>query len=237
MQALLERARPRLNHATAVAYLALFVALGSGAFAATSLGGGSGELHGCVDRSGRLTIVKAGRSCGKRRTQVAWSVRSGPATREVGGAQGPQGAQGSQGTVGSTGPAGPQGVPGSPGTAGGQGPAGPGAQQFEQGLVSGATEVPVASADGMNIVGSCDTPVAGEVAAKPPLSAERSGLYWTKGGKEFGTDLQAYELDEHELNMDFIARVDESHKWFHFQVVGVHRSGYCLFSGVITPST
>ncbi len=234
MRALLQRVGPRLDHATVVAYLALFVALGGGAFAATSLVGGDGELHGCVDRAGRLTIVKAGKGCGRRRTPVAWTARSGTGTR---GASGAQGAPGPQGAAGPPGPAGGQGAPGSPGAEGDRGPAGPGAQQFEQGLASGASEVAVASADGMNVVGSCDMPISGEVAAKPPLSAERSGLYWTKGGKEFGTDLQAYELDEHELNMDFIARVDESHKWFHFQVVGIHRSGYCLFSGVITPST
>ena len=61
---MLRRIRPRFNHATIVAYLALFVALGGGgALAATDLAA-SGEIHACVNDEGQLTVIKAGATCG-----------------------------------------------------------------------------------------------------------------------------------------------------------------------------
>ena len=66
---MLARLRPRLNHATVVAYLALFVALGGGALAATSFVGSDGQIHGCVDKKGHLTLVKAGKKCGKGKSK------------------------------------------------------------------------------------------------------------------------------------------------------------------------
>jgi hypothetical protein len=227
------RLRPRLNHATVVAYLALFVALGGGAFAATSLVGGNGEVHACVDSAGRLTVVKPGKGCGKHRTAIAWSVRAGQGAKGVEGTQGLQGPQGVAGAAGATGPA---GAPGSPGDPGKEGAAGPGAQQFEFGMATKDNEV-IASADGVNVLGDCESIVSGQVGVEPPLSAERSGLYWVHGFHEFTTDLQSYEIDPQEVNMDFMARVNDTSKWVHFQVVGQRKSGFCLFSGVITPST
>jgi hypothetical protein len=226
----LARVRPRLNHATIVAYLALFVALGGGAFAATSLVGGNGEVHACVDGTGRLTVVKPGKGCGKHRTQIAWNVRAGQGAKGLGGAQGLQGPQGA------TGAAGPAGSAGSPGDPGEEGAAGPGAQQFEVGMAVKHNEV-IASAGGVNVLGDCESIVSGQVGVEPPLSAERSGLYWVQGFHEFTTDLQSYELDPMEVNMDFMARANDSGKWVHFQVVGHRLSGFCLFTGVITPST
>ncbi len=232
----LARLRPRLNHATVVAYLALFVALGGGAFAATSLVGGSGEVHACVDGAGRLTVLKPGKSCGKHRTQIAWNVRAGQGAKGVGGAQGLQGPPGATGAAGAAGPAGSPGSPGSPGGPGEDGAAGPGAQQFEIGMAAKDNEV-IASAGGVNVLGDCESIVSGQVGVEPPLSAERSGLYWVHGFHEFTTDLQSYEIDPTEVNMDFMARANDSGKWVHFQVVGHRLSGFCLFTGVITPST
>src|SRR5947209_16734674 len=85
------RLGPRLNHGTVVAYLALFVALGGGALAATSFVGADGKVHGCVGKGGQLTVLKAGKSCGKGQSAIAWSER-GP--RGIQGLHGVQGAPG-----------------------------------------------------------------------------------------------------------------------------------------------
>jgi len=88
-----------------VAYLALFVALGGGAWAATSLIGSDGQIHACVDAKGHLRLVKAGASCGTGTTRVAWNQ------------QGPQGDHGSRGDRGPKGDTGPQGNQGPAGAA------------------------------------------------------------------------------------------------------------------------
>ena len=69
---MLARFRPRFNHATVVAYLALFVALGGGALAATSFIGTDGRIHGCVvSKTGQLTVVKPDRKCNKSQIAIA----------------------------------------------------------------------------------------------------------------------------------------------------------------------
>jgi hypothetical protein len=88
------RLRPRLNHTTVVAYLALFVALGGGALAASkSFVDSNGQLHACVSKKGKVKLVKSAKSkCPKKNSKVAWS-QTGPA--------------GKPGTPGKTGPQGP----------------------------------------------------------------------------------------------------------------------------------
>jgi hypothetical protein len=71
--------------------LALFVALGGGAFAASKFVGANGVVRFCVSRSGAVQALKAGRKCGKRKTVVS---------------------------LNQTGPRGPQGLPGPPGPPG-----------------------------------------------------------------------------------------------------------------------
>ena len=70
--------RPRLTSAHVLSALALFVALGGGAFAATKLVGSDGRIHGCVDRHGKLTVVKAGKGCGRHRRALAWYAAGSP---------------------------------------------------------------------------------------------------------------------------------------------------------------
>jgi hypothetical protein len=64
--------------ANVVAYLALFVALGGSAYAATSFTGSDGKIRGCVGKHGALAVVKPGKKCGKGTTPIAWN-QSGPA--------------------------------------------------------------------------------------------------------------------------------------------------------------
>jgi hypothetical protein len=90
------RAQLRRN---AVAYLALFVALGGTGFAATVLVRPDGTISGCVakqgKRKGTLRVVKPGTRCKRRETPIAFNQRGAP------GAAGNQGAQGPPGSAGS----------------------------------------------------------------------------------------------------------------------------------------
>jgi hypothetical protein len=87
------------------ATLALFLALGGGAYAAS--GGfvsSSGAVRFCVSRNGTASVVKTGRKCGRRQTTLILNQK-GP--RGTGGTRGPAGPKGAQGAVGpSTGAAG-----------------------------------------------------------------------------------------------------------------------------------
>ncbi|MDX6697312.1 MAG: hypothetical protein QOE65_709 [Solirubrobacteraceae bacterium] len=109
--------RPRVNHPTVVAYLALFVALGGGAFAATNFVGSGGKLQGCVGRKGALTVVRPGKPCPRGQTKIAWN-QTGPSGRN--GTNGSNGANGSNGSNGSNGLKGDKGDTGpATGAAGG----------------------------------------------------------------------------------------------------------------------
>jgi hypothetical protein len=77
-----------------VALLALFLALGAGALAATSFIGSDGKIRGCVSKTGQLTVLKPGKKCAKGTTAIAWNQK-GPA-----GQSGQQGAKGDQGLKG-----------------------------------------------------------------------------------------------------------------------------------------
>ena len=98
-----------IAHARAnmVAYLALFVALGGSAYAATSFIGSGGTLRACANKtSGVLHLVKPGSKCRKSESGVSWNQ------------QGPRGLQGIQGQNGRDGLPGSPGGPGSPGQPG-----------------------------------------------------------------------------------------------------------------------
>jgi hypothetical protein len=87
----------RLTYANVMSTLALFLALGGGALAATSFTGSDAKIHGCVAKNGQLTVLKAGKTkCKKGQAAIAWN-QTGP--------RGPQGLQGIQGGKGDTGPA------------------------------------------------------------------------------------------------------------------------------------
>ena len=220
----LGRIRPRLNHATVVAYLALFVALGGGALAATGLGGGESEIHGCVSEEGRLTIVKPGQKCGKHHRRIAWSVRGlqGPA-----GAQGTQGAQGLAGAQGLQGATGAQGLPGATGE-------GSSAEQYEVKLSTGESGVPIVELEGFLVAGECEqnSPQFKESVGLNGHSAP--GLYWTHESTGISKDEEGYEWDKREVNADLSGR-ETNGALVHFEVVGVREAGGgCVFAVGIT---
>ena len=79
-----------------VGYVALFVALGGGAVAATGgFTGADGKIHGCVGKDASLTVVKPGKSCTKGKTKLVWN-QIGP--------RGSRGLRGLQGLKGDAGP-------------------------------------------------------------------------------------------------------------------------------------
>jgi hypothetical protein len=87
--------------------VAVFLALGGGAYAASSFIGADGKLHGCVSKNGQLTVVKPGKSCSKGTTSITWN-KEGPAGQNgQQGIQGIQGIQGGQGDQGAPGPPSP----------------------------------------------------------------------------------------------------------------------------------
>ena len=97
---MLARLRPRVSYANVTATMALLVALGGGALAASSFVGSNGQIHGCVDKKGHLSVVKAGKKCGKGKTEIAWNQR-GPR-----GLRGPHGPPGTNTVVRATRPKG-----------------------------------------------------------------------------------------------------------------------------------
>ena len=99
--------RARVTYANVASTIALFLALGGGAYAAVGnpFAGPGGAIQGCVKRGGALIVVKSGRACPKHTTSLRF------------GQTGPQGIQGPQGVAGRDGAPGTPGKDGAPGTA------------------------------------------------------------------------------------------------------------------------
>ena len=100
--------RSLLSYSNVVATLALFAALGGGAYAATGgtfAAGGDGAIKGCLPRrGGTLKVVKPGNRCPKGTVALTFN------------AKGRAGSPGPQGRAGPTGPRGPQGLAGPAGS-------------------------------------------------------------------------------------------------------------------------
>jgi hypothetical protein len=106
--------RSRLTYANVMATVAVFLALGGGAYALSGIPDGGGVYHACVASSGALRVVTKASSClkartvkrGKRRVRIpgesaiAWNQQG---LRGIQGGQGPQGQQGGQGQNGAAG--------------------------------------------------------------------------------------------------------------------------------------
>ena len=99
--------RSHLTFGNAIALVALFIALGGGAYAAsTSFVAGNGKIRACVAPDGTARVLKARQKCARPQKLIAWNQRGATGERGVTGAQGPQGPQGAQGPEGpATGPA------------------------------------------------------------------------------------------------------------------------------------
>jgi hypothetical protein len=109
LAALLRRLRLRRpRHATIVAYLALFIALGGGSYAVVRAPSRDGRISACFNSTtGSLRIVNLGARCPRGQRKLVWNVRGLRGLRGLPGATGPPGAHGA---------AGAPGAPGAPGT-------------------------------------------------------------------------------------------------------------------------
>ncbi len=97
--------RARITYANVMSSIAVFAALGGGAYAATGgLTSGTGTIKGCVSKkNGTLHVVKSGKKCPRHTTALTFNQK---------GTQGAQGLQGPAGGGGAMGPQGPAGVSG-----------------------------------------------------------------------------------------------------------------------------
>jgi hypothetical protein len=134
MRSILRRLSRR--HSTAVAYLALFAALGGGTAYAAATVTGSNIKDGTI--TGK-DVKNRSLGTNKLSKQAVASLSGAP------GPAGPQGPKGDKGEPGSRGPAGPKGETGPAGPQGPQGPAGPRGSSGISGweyVVSPGTAVP-----------------------------------------------------------------------------------------------
>jgi hypothetical protein len=148
---MLGRLRRRATYANVMSSLALFAALGGGAYAATNAYiDSSGVIHGCVNpkAGGDVHVVKPGKNCRKGSTAVAWS-QTGPQ-----GPKGAAGAEGKEGKEGKEGQKGAQGIEGKPGKEGKEG--GANVTRYGNVLVEKEHEVLLAEVGHFQFWGKCE---------------------------------------------------------------------------------
>ncbi len=111
---MLKAVRSRLTYANVIATIALFLALGGGAYALTGIPDRGGVYHGCVDpKTSVLRVVKAASACRKAKT-----VKQGTRRIRIPGESAiAWNQQGRSGQNGLNGAPGQPGEPGQPGTA------------------------------------------------------------------------------------------------------------------------
>jgi hypothetical protein len=111
---MLKAVRSRLTYANTMATVAVFLALGGGAYALSGIPDGGGVYHGCVASSGALRVVTKASSCLKAKTvkrgtrrvripgesAIIWNQQGRPGVNGANGGPGPQGFQGQQGQQG-----------------------------------------------------------------------------------------------------------------------------------------
>jgi hypothetical protein len=224
----------RLTYANVTATLALFVALGGGAYAATSFVGADGVIHACTARDGVLTLIKSGKRCSKGKTAISWNQQGTPGVRGATGGPGPQGQKGDQG---------PKGDQGLPGLKGDTGPPGPGAKSINLHVASGESEV-VTGADRVVVLLSCNIIFSGVGVGVLPEEAA-IGQIFASGDRaqdgvltslqENGTEIVA--AGKSTANLDVVASLN-AEEWSRFDLGGVNGGGAgCNFWGVIIPGT
>jgi hypothetical protein len=147
--------------------LAVFFAVGGGAYAASSIVGPSGVIHGCyAKKNGALRLVAANKNCSRKELPIALEEMGPPGPRGVRGAPGPKGAAGAKGAAGPTGTTGASGATGPTGTTGPKGEPGPQASSFATSVAQelGVTDL-AAPGNGVTVSGEC-SPESKEVVLR-----------------------------------------------------------------------
>jgi hypothetical protein len=229
----MRRFRPRLSYANVAASLALFAALGGGAYAAVSaIPGPDGVIHGCYKKhKGSLRLVPAGRRCSHSERAIAFNQT------------GPKGTAGLRGTKGATGATGARGATGATGAKGEQGTQGPGATSFSTTFAQDA-EVPslAALSNGITVTGFCSSTnqVSLAIHASGALRLQASGT------ESHDTALAPVNTDNSQQNLetsgsesvdfDVIARDSAVGKFARIDVHGDFGAS-CSFWGTVIPSS
>jgi hypothetical protein len=218
----MHRFRPRLTYANAMSTVAVFIALGGGAYAAVSSSPGSGSvIHGCYKKKGgSLRLVAADKRCSRGERAIAFNQ------------QGPAGSRGIQGVTGS---------PGASGAKGEQGPQGPGATTFATTLEQGLPKTTLATlGNGVTLTGHC---VPGEAelvieTAGPGAHLQMSGTGGnssTPGTFDFNNTSSSQASGGKTTDFNVIARDSTVGKFARIDAHGQEGSP-CTFWGVIIPS-
>jgi hypothetical protein len=208
----------RLSYANVMSTLAVFLALGGGAFAAvTAIPGPGGVIHGCYKKKGgALRLVPADRRCARSENSIAFNQKgpAGPKGRSV---------RGPKGTTGSAGPRGPKGETGARGEAGAAGVA---ASSFARSVAQGPGRTFLASlGNGVTVSAECsgeakETAIRIETSAaeglalsgartqehvQEPVHLEGPNVFEARGGSE-----AAFAVIAAERPADQFAHIDVS---------------------------
>jgi hypothetical protein len=214
--------RIRLSYANVMSTIAVFLALGGGAYAAvSSITGAGGMIHGCyAKKNGSLRLIAAGKKCAKGEKAIAFNQ---------------QGRQGLPGTPGAAGAAGAAGVKGE------QGPQGPGATSVSTTIAHESAATIATLSNGLILEGICGssgvalllkTPTAAKTVTgwgtvtieKVLYSEENSGA--ASLGAESGT----------QVDVDLTARGSSTSAFERVHAHGTPGSP-CTFTAMITPSS
>jgi hypothetical protein len=115
------KARAKLTYANGMSSIAVFLVLGSGAYAATSrsFSDAGGGINGCVPaKGGALLVIKPGKHCPRGTISLVINQKGQPGAAGSQGTSGAPGTKGNQGSPGTDGSTGPTGLPGNTGPAG-----------------------------------------------------------------------------------------------------------------------
>jgi hypothetical protein len=232
----MRRFRPRLTYANAMSTIAVFVALGGGAYAAVStIPASDGIIHGCYKKHrGSLRLVPRGRRCARSENAIAFRETGRPGLR---------GSAGRRGVKGLTGAAGPAGAAAAPGARGEQGPAGPGASSFATSIHENAETPPLATlANGITVTASCSgSAVSVSISASGPARLQVSGT------ASEGKAVEALDTNDvvealavgaaQTVDVDVIARDSAFSKFERIDVHAQAGSPDCPVWGMLTPSS
>jgi hypothetical protein len=207
--------------------IAVFIALGGGAYAAiSSIPGRDGVIHGCYQKkNGNLRLIAAGKGCSKSEKAIAFNQQGRPGNQGIPGTQGVPGA------------------PSTPGARGEQGAQGPGATSFSTTLAPGSGTTTIATlTNGLLVEAECVSSASVLLFLKTADGSEHlqaSGTEYYEGGV-IGVDTEntsSYAAGSGlRLDLHLIARNSGVGRFARVDLHGRPGSP-CTFWGMIIPSS
>jgi hypothetical protein len=227
----------RLTYSNVMATIAVFLALGGGAYAAvSSIPGPDGVIHGCYSKkNGVLRLVAAGRRCSRRELAIAFNQTGSAGLRGSRGSTGARGASGATGATGATGGKGEQGT---------QGPAGPGATSVSRKIESAHATTLTTLGNGLTVTATCTAGSKPVVAVETtnhsdPLQASGTSSKdgTVKALDEPGEGFRVSVEGAESADLDVVARDSELATFARIDVHGAPGLGSCTFWGVFIPAS